>query len=109
MKIADHLHDIRFAENNMAVVEVKGKKICLARFETQLFAIAYQCPHAGGILANGYIDAIGNVVCPMHRYKFSLRNGYNTSGEGYYLKHWPVEVRSDGVFLAMDGNTWSAW
>lgn len=101
-KIANHLQEISFAENNLAIAEVNGKKICLAKFNEQVFAVAYKCPHAGGMMADGYIDALGNVVCPIHRYKYSLQNGRNVSGEGYYLKHWPVEQREDGVFVGIE-------
>ncbi len=101
-KIAEHINEIDFADNNIAVVELNGEKICLAKFKEELFAFAYKCPHAGGILADGYIDALGNVVCPLHRYKYDIKNGRNTSGEGYYLKHWPVENRQDGVFAGLE-------
>ena len=105
-KIADHINEIDFAENNIAVTEAKGKKICVAKFNAELFAFTYKCPHAGGILAEGYIDAIGNVVCPLHRYKYNLENGRNVSGEGYFLKNWPVEIRPDGVFVGFEENNW---
>jgi 3-phenylpropionate/trans-cinnamate dioxygenase ferredoxin subunit len=101
-KIADHINELDFAENNIAVTEVKGKKICIGKFNAAVFAFAFKCPHAGGFLADGYIDALGNVVCPLHRYKYSMENGRNTSGEGYYLKHWPVEIREEGVFVGME-------
>ena len=99
-KIAESASEIRFGENQVAVVEVDGKKICIGRHHNNLYAFAYKCPHASGIMADGYIDPLGNIVCPVHRYKFSLQNGRNTSGEGYYLKRWPVKVRDDGVFVA---------
>lgn len=101
-KISDYLHELRFRENNIAVTEVKGKKICIARFKEGVFAFSYKCPHAGGILADGFVDALGNVVCPLHRYKYDMKNGRNVSGEGYYLKHWPVELRDEGVFVGME-------
>lgn len=100
-KIAEHINEIDFADNNIAVAELKGKKICVAKFKDALFGFAYKCPHAGGILADGYIDAIGNIVCPLHRYKYDMNNGRNVSGEGYYLKHWPVEQREEGVFVGL--------
>ncbi len=107
-KVADHINELDWQENQVAVVEIGGKKICLGRFRDQIFAFAYKCPHAGGILADGYIDALGNVVCPLHRYKYSLENGRNTSGEGYYLKHWPVEQSEEGVYVGMEeGGSWN--
>jgi len=101
-KVAEYVNEISFAENNIAVAEVNGKKICIGRHQDELFAFAYKCPHAGGIMALGHIDALGNVVCPLHRYKFSMKNGRNVSGEGYYLKHWPVEIRNEAVYVAME-------
>ena len=71
-KVADHINELDFADNNIAVTELKGKKICIARYQESVFAFAYKCPHAGGILA-----------------------------EGYYLKHWPVENREEGVYVGM--------
>ena len=101
-KIADHINELDFSANNIAVIELKGKKICVGKHQEAAFAFAYKCPHAGGILADGYIDALGNVVCPLHRYKYNMENGRNVSGEGYYLKHWPVELREEGVFVGME-------
>ncbi len=101
-KIADTIPELEFNSNNIAVVEVNGKKICIGQFNKQLFAFAYKCPHAGGILADGFIDAFGNIVCPLHRYKYDMKNGRNVTGEGYYLKHWPIEIREDGVYIEME-------
>jgi 3-phenylpropionate/trans-cinnamate dioxygenase ferredoxin subunit len=100
-KIADHINELDFGDNNIATVFLNEKKICIGRFKEHVFAFAYKCPHAGGIMADGFIDALGNVVCPLHRYKFDMRNGRNVSGEGYYLKNWPVELREDGVFVGI--------
>jgi nitrite reductase/ring-hydroxylating ferredoxin subunit len=102
-KVADHINEIEFASNNIAVLDVKGKKICIGKFNEELFAFAFKCPHAGGFLSDGFIDAVGNIVCPLHRYTYSMANGRNVSGEGYYLKHWRVEVRDEGVFVGMEG------
>lgn len=101
-KIADNINELGFADNHIAVTELKGKKICIGKYNELAFAFAFQCPHAGGIMADGHIDALGNVVCPLHRYKYSLQNGRNVSGEGYYLKHWPVELRETGVYVGME-------
>jgi nitrite reductase/ring-hydroxylating ferredoxin subunit len=104
IKIAGNIEEIDFGSNNLAEVDADGKKICLGRRDNEIFAFASKCPHAGGYLSEGYVDALGNVVCPIHRYKFCMKNGRNVSGEGYYLKHWPVEIREDGVFVGLEKN-----
>ena len=101
-KIADSVEEISFDTNNLAEAVAGSKRICIGRYKDGLFAFAAKCPHASGFFKEGFIDALGNVVCPVHRYKFCMKNGRNVSGEGYYLKHWPLEVREDGVFMGLE-------
>lgn len=102
IKVAASVAEISFGSNGIAEVEIASKRICIALYKEHLFAFAPKCPHASGRFRDGYIDALGNVVCPAHRYKFCLKNGHNVSGEGYHLKSWPVEVRDDGVYAALE-------
>jgi nitrite reductase/ring-hydroxylating ferredoxin subunit len=103
-KIAESLAEISVAENGLAELEIADKKICLALHNNALHACTHKCPHAGGAMADGYIDSLGNIVCPLHRYKFSLQTGRNTSGEGYYLKTFPIQIRDEGVFIGIATN-----
>lgn len=108
-QVAESESELAFATNGIAVVEVNGKKICITRHQNEWFGFAYKCPHASGIMADGFIDAIGNVVCPLHRYKFSLKNGRNVSGEGYYLKTYPVNLTEQGIFLGVEDSGLFSW
>ena len=101
-KIADDLSELHFSTEGFCLVDVIGKQICVSLFKDQLYATSAKCPHAGGNLSNGYIDATANIVCPIHRYKFSLATGRNVSGEGYYLKTYQIENREDGVFIGIE-------
>ena len=102
LKIAESTADFVWQENQLCEIQVKGKTICMARRGEDVFACAHKCPHAGGHMADGFVDALGNIVCPLHRYKFSLQNGRNVSGEGYYLKTYPVELRDDGIYIGLE-------
>jgi 3-phenylpropionate/trans-cinnamate dioxygenase ferredoxin subunit len=108
-KVAEGIEDFFWQENQLCEIRLKGKTICIARKEKEVFACAHKCPHAGGHLADGFVDALGNIVCPLHRYKFNLKNGRNTSGEGYYLKTYPVELREDGVYLGLEESGLLGW
>ncbi|MCW3105958.1 MAG: ferredoxin [Segetibacter sp.] len=105
-KVADSKNELQWQDNNLMVAEAGGKKITLARVAGEVHACAYKCPHASGILADGFIDATGNIVCPLHRYRFSLTNGRNISGEGYYLKVYAIEEREAGIFVGFEENSW---
>jgi nitrite reductase/ring-hydroxylating ferredoxin subunit len=108
-KVADSINELPFNSCNLLATEVKGKKITLARIGDTVTACAYKCPHAGGLLEDGFIDAAGNIVCPLHRYKFSLQNGRNVSGEGYYLKTHPVEIREGGIYVGFEEKGLFGW
>ena len=101
-KIAGNISEINFNANGLAEMNINGKTICLAKHNNQLFACTQKCPHAGGLLADGHLDALGNLVCRLHKYKFSLKNGRNVSGEGYHLKTFNVVQNEAGVFVYLD-------
>ena len=101
-KIAGSISDIHFNAKGLAEIDVNGKIICIAKHHDHVFACTQKCPHAGALLANGHLDALGNLVCPLHKYKFSLKNGRNISGEGYFLKTFAMEQRADGVFICVE-------
>jgi nitrite reductase/ring-hydroxylating ferredoxin subunit len=86
-------------EKEIIVRQINNKQVCITRFDNQLYAFAYKCPHSGGILADGEIDRKGNIICPLHRYEFNIKNGFNSSGEGFYLSTYPVETRADGIYI----------
>ena len=67
IKVAESEAEIIFNSNNIAEVMAGERKICIAKFQNQLFAFTNKCPHASGLFVNGYIDATGNAVCPLHR------------------------------------------
>ena len=108
-KVAVSINSIEWQSNQLCIAELAGKTITLARINNQIFACAHKCPHASGILADGFIDATYNIVCPLHRYKFSLTNGRNVSGESYYLKVYAVEEREDGVFVGCEDSNGGLW
>lgn len=105
-KIAESRADLFQGENNLAEVEVDGKLVCVGINKDKWMACAAKCPHASGKMASGYIDALGNIVCPLHRYKFNVENGRNVSGEGFFLKIYPIEEREDGIFVGIDEKKW---
>ena len=101
-KIASGADDLFIAGSQIAVVEIKDKKICVTRFQNNWYAFSYQCPHASGILADGFIDSLGNVVCPVHHYRFSIKTGRHFGGEEFSMKIYPAEIREDGIYIGIE-------
>jgi 3-phenylpropionate/trans-cinnamate dioxygenase ferredoxin subunit len=103
--VTDAPASLDWPDNQLLDLEVDGKKITLAKFKEGFYAFAQKCPHASGRMAQGYINPLGQVVCPLHRYAFDMKNGRNTTGEGYFLKTYPVELRPNGLFIGFKPNS----
>ena len=86
-------------------IGIGGKKICLVRHQEQLYAVQNTCPHAGGILSGGWCKN-GNLVCPIHRWEYSLKNGRGATGQGDYVDTYPVETRPDGIYVGFEVGFW---
>jgi nitrite reductase/ring-hydroxylating ferredoxin subunit len=102
-KLANDIAELPWQSNDMCLQTVDGTVITLVKSNDKIFACAHECPHAGGIFAEGYLDGKNNIICPVHDYKFSLENGRNVSGEGYQIKTYKVEVSAEGVFVLTEG------
>lgn len=76
--------------------QVAGHRVCVTHTKLGIRAVKDKCPHQGAALSNGWCTEDGNVVCPWHRYEFSLENG---RGAGTYVEVYPLEVRDDGVYI----------
>ena len=108
-KIAETASELTFGDNNLAEYDVAGKKICVAKTESSFAACTLKCPHAGGNMSEGFLDKNGNIVCPIHRYVFSLKNGQDISGEGYFLKIYPLRITEEGVFVGFEEGGLFSW
>ena len=101
VKISETIEEISFGDNNITQISADGKTICLARHQDQYYAFPQKCPHASGPLVEGYIDAMGNIVCPLPRYRFCLSNGRNVSGPPPRpLDVFDVHVRGDEIVVS---------
>jgi len=89
------------SEGKLMEVLVAGKRIGLVKRNTGIYAFTAACPHAGAPLCDGWLDALGRIVCPDHKYRFDPMNGRNASGEGYKLYTYPVETRGDDLFIGL--------
>lgn len=99
-----HLHwyaipDVSLARLDRGEVvewEVANRRICLVRHQETIFAFQGRCPHASGRLAEGQLNTRGEIVCPVHGYRFRVDNGFNSSGEGFRLMTYPVRTGLTG-------------
>lgn len=88
-------------DNKPTEVRAGEKRIGLLKRGHHIYAFAALCPHAGGNLCEGWVDMLGRIVCPVHKYRFDPKNGRNTSGEGYKLFTYPLEVKGDDIYIGL--------
>ncbi|MGF1926232.1 MAG: Rieske (2Fe-2S) protein [Bacteroidia bacterium] len=86
-------------------ITVDGKKICLIKSQGKVFAIQNNCPHAGGVLSDGWCRE-GKVVCPIHRWEYDLHTGFGSEGQGDYIHIYPLDFRNDGVYVGFKEKWW---
>lgn len=83
-------------EGGVLGVAAGGLEMVLACVGGRVSALGARCPHAGGPLAQGTIEA-GVLVCPWHGREFDVVTG---ACEGYPgVESYPVETREDGIYV----------
>jgi nitrite reductase (NADH) small subunit len=70
----------------------------------QIFALDNSCPHRGGPLGAGRVgtDSVSRletVMCPMHAFKFALRDGTGIDNE-LSVRRYKVELRGTSIYVA---------
>ena len=82
-------------------VKAGGKTLCLVGFEGKIFALSAKCPHAGGDLTGGWCKE-GKLICPVHRYSYSLETGKGSEGQNDYIESYPVELKGTAVYVGIN-------
>lgn len=57
------------------LVQLKSVEIALFNLNGTVYAIKNRCPHRSGPLIRGFVDDTGGIKCPMHGWRFDLRDG----------------------------------
>jgi nitrite reductase/ring-hydroxylating ferredoxin subunit len=79
-------------------VEVSGLRLAIFREGSEVVILSDRCPHAGGSLGQGWVED-GEVVCPLHRWRFKLADGRCTTMRGQGVHRFPAEVRGEELWV----------
>ena len=74
--------------------------ICMTHFQGKYGALDDKCPHQGGPLGEGSIEK-GLLRCPWHGWDYDPITGRAPGGFDDGVEAFPVEVRDDGVWVAL--------
>lgn len=82
--------------------DVGGRRIAVFNSDGALYAIDDTCPHQGGPLSEGSVDA-GCVTCPWHGAVFELATGVEqTSIAGEDVCRHNVVIADDQIFVEIE-------
>jgi thiamine pyrophosphate-dependent acetolactate synthase large subunit-like protein/nitrite reductase/ring-hydroxylating ferredoxin subunit len=88
-------------EGRVKTVGVGLESVCMTHFEGEYAALCNACPHQGGPLGEGNIEN-GLLRCPWHGWDFHPLTGKSPEGFGDGVALYPIEVREDGVYVAIE-------
>jgi nitrite reductase/ring-hydroxylating ferredoxin subunit len=83
-------------EGAARMIRVKGEEMAVFKRAGQVYAIQNICPHEGGQLSKGRLEG-GEVVCPLHGYKFDLKTGLCSTDPALKVKIFKLVARGDGL------------
>ncbi|MEO0325417.1 MAG: thiamine pyrophosphate-dependent enzyme [Myxococcota bacterium] len=87
-------------EGRVKPVTCEHTTVCMTHFEGQFGALDNRCPHQGGPLGEGSIEN-GWLRCPWHGWDYHPTTGEVPGGHDDFLDTYEVEVRGDGVYIAL--------
>lgn len=89
------------AEGAGTCVAIGSQRVALFRIGDEVHALQNTCPHAGGSLADGFVDdEDATVTCPLHGWTFDVRSG-SVMGGSIPAQRFDVEVEADAVRLRL--------
>jgi ferredoxin-nitrite reductase len=94
-KAAPVLCPQEISEGSAKILRVQNQEIAVFKHQGQLWGIQNDCPHQGGQLSKGWIEG-DEVVCPLHGYKFNLKNGVCSTDAKLKAKIFNLVVEEDG-------------
>jgi len=87
-------------EGRVTTVVAGLHTVALTRCGGRYGALDNRCPHQGGPLGEGSIEN-GLLRCPWHGFDYDPITGESPEGHGDRATTYPVEVRDDGVWVAV--------
>ena len=92
--------EARIKRGKPQLVVIGEIRICLARAEDSFYAVGDKCSHNGESLSKGQINFIGEIVCPWHGYRFSLKSG--RCADPYPdIPTYPIQANEEGFFIGI--------
>lgn len=81
------------------LVKLANTEIALFNIDGTVYAIKNRCPHRSGPLIRGLLDPSGGIKCPMHGWRFDLRDG--SSERPAHATTYQVKIEDERIYLVI--------
>ncbi len=79
-------------------IQVAGKTLALISNADGIHAVDQACPHEGGPLAEGSVEA-NAIVCPIHSYKFDCKTGHCLTDSRLKLRVYETKIEQGKIWV----------
>lgn len=92
VKLFDSIEEAKkvLNENAPRLVQFEGKNICIILTNDEIVAFENECPHMGHPLHQGNMNYLGEIVCPLHTYRFNITDGEESEKRCKSLRFYEV-------------------
>ena len=88
-------------ESRIKKVKLGNREIGIVRTGEKIYGFNAFCPHRGASLISGSINQGGEIICPLHQYRFDLKTGQCKSSICSDLKTFPCQLSEKGLKITL--------
>ena len=88
-----------FPERVIKAVHLNELEIAILRMGLEFYAFQSTCPHRGASLIQAHINANGEIICPLHQYRFELKTGVLKMGFCSDMKTFQTQLTDEGLLV----------
>ncbi|WP_026950596.1 Rieske (2Fe-2S) protein [Algoriphagus mannitolivorans] len=93
-----------FPEGRVKKVLLGQVEIGILRKGNSFFGFELFCPHRGASLLTAFTNSSGELICPLHEYRFDLKTGQVKSGSCRDLKTYSCKLTEHGLVISIPEN-----
>lgn len=87
-------------DSRIKKVKLGNREIGIIRIGENIYGFNAFCPHRGASLIQASIHS-GEIICPLHHYRFELQSGRAKAGDCSDLETFPCQLSENGLKIVL--------